>query len=50
MKKQTVLTILTLILAGCGKPDRTQELQQQKITLDLMKGKRTACGTDKSPR
>ena len=37
MKKQAALLACTLILAGCGNQDKTQELQQQKMTLDLMK-------------
>lgn len=39
MKKRAALLLLawSLILAGCGTQDKTQELQQQKLTLELTK-------------
>ncbi len=37
MRKSMALLVLTLVLAGCGSHDKTEELQQEKITLDLMK-------------
>ncbi len=36
MRKSMASLVLALAFAGCGGHDRTQELQQQKITLDLM--------------
>jgi hypothetical protein len=37
MRKYVALLALTLILTGCDTRDKTQELQQQKLTLDLIK-------------
>jgi hypothetical protein len=37
MRHRLALLVCALTVTGCGSHDRTAELQQQKITLDLMK-------------
>ena len=37
MRKQVAFLACTLIVVGCGTQDKIQELQQQKLTLDLVK-------------
>jgi tetratricopeptide (TPR) repeat protein len=37
MRNHVALLAWTLIVAGCGSGDRVQELQQQKMTLELIK-------------
>ncbi len=37
MRKRVALLALIVVVAGCGTHDRTQELEQQKLTLELMK-------------
>jgi hypothetical protein len=37
MRDYVALLALTLIMAGCDTRDKTQELQQQKLSLDLIK-------------
>ena len=37
MGKSVALLVFALVLVGCGSHDRMEELQQQKLTLELMK-------------
>ena len=37
MRKSMALLVFALVLAGCGSHDKTEELQQKKMTQDLMK-------------
>jgi hypothetical protein len=44
MRKLVALLAGTLIVAGCSTQDRTQELQQQRLTLELMKAQTEQLG------